>query len=219
MLDRLESAFVGQRQFLDDAGHELQTPLTVLRGHLELLDVGDPEEIAETRELLLDEVDRMARLVGELILLAKSDRPDFVTPRPVDLTALTVDTLAKARGLGDRTWTLDETASVTVPVDEQRLTQALLQLCDNAVKHTGARRRGRARLVVRRRRGAALGARHRPRRGARAPRADLRAVRAQRRARPTTRGSAWACRSCAPSPARTAATCRWRTSSRTARAS
>ena len=137
MLDRLESAFVGQREFLDDAGHELKTPLTVLRGHLELLDVGDPEEIAETRELLLDEVDRMSRLVGELIVLAKSDRPDFVSPRPVDLTGLTVDVLAKARGLGDRTWTLDETASVTVPVDEQRLTQALLQLCDNAIKHTG----------------------------------------------------------------------------------
>ena len=138
MLDRLEAAFVGQRQFLDDAGHELKTPLTVLRDHLELLDVGNPDEIAETRELLLDEVDRMSRLVGELILLAKSDRPDFVTLRPVDLTGLTVDTLAKARGLGDRTWTLDETASVTVPVDEQRLTQALLQLCDNAVKHTAA---------------------------------------------------------------------------------
>ena len=137
MLDRLESAFVGQRQFLDDPGHELKTPLTVPRGHLELLDVGSPEEIAETRELLLDEVDRMARLVGELILLAKSDRPDFVSLRPVDLTGLTVDTLAKARGLGDRTWTLDQTASLTLPVDEQRLTQALLQLCDNAVKHTG----------------------------------------------------------------------------------
>jgi two-component system, OmpR family, sensor kinase len=137
MLDRLEAAFVGQRQFLDDAGHELRTPLTVLRGHLELLDVGSPEEVAETRDLLLDEVDRMSRLVGELILLAQSDRPDFVRPRPVDLTGLTVDTLAKARGLGDRAWTLDETASATVPVDEQRLTQALLQLCDNAVKHTG----------------------------------------------------------------------------------
>lgn len=138
MLDRLEEAFTGQRQFLDDAGHELKTPLTVLRGHLELLDVGSPEEIAETRELLLDEIDRMARLVGDLILLAKSDRPDFITRRPVDLTGLTVDVLAKARGLGDRRWTLDETASVTADVDEQRLTQALLQLCDNAVKHTGS---------------------------------------------------------------------------------
>ena len=138
MLDRLESAFVGQREFLDDAGHELKTPLTVLRGHLEVMGVGSPEEVAETRELLLDEVDRMSRLVGDLILLAKSDRPDFVTLVPVDVAGLTVDVLAKARGLGERAWALDETASVDVFVDEQRLTQALLQLCDNAVKHTGA---------------------------------------------------------------------------------
>ena len=102
LLDRLEAAFTGQRQFLDDAGHELRTPLTVLRGHLELLDVGDPAEVAETRALLLDEVDRMSRLVGDLILLAKSDRPDFVTLRPVDLTTTTVDALAKARGLVER---------------------------------------------------------------------------------------------------------------------
>jgi two-component system OmpR family sensor kinase len=138
MLDRLEAAFVGQRQFLDDAGHELKTPLTVLRGHLELLDTGSPDEVAETRALLLDEVDRMARLVGDLILLAKSDRPDFVTTRPVDLAGLTADVLAKARGLADRTWPLDGAANVTVPLDEQRITQALLQLCDNAVKHTRA---------------------------------------------------------------------------------
>ena len=136
MLDRLEAAFVGQRQFLDDAGHELKTPLTILRGHLEVLDVGSPVEVAETKAILLDELDRMSRLVGDLILLAKRDRPDFVTPAPVDLTELTVEVLAKARGLGDRFWVLDETANVSVEVDEQRLTQALLQLCDNAVKHT-----------------------------------------------------------------------------------
>jgi two-component system OmpR family sensor kinase len=137
MLDRLESAFVGQRQFLDDAGHELRTPLTVLRGHLELLDTGSPAEIAETRELLLDETDRMSRLVGDLVLLAKSDRPDFLRPRPVDLEGLTRDLVAKARGLGDRAWTVDATAEAKVLADEQRLTQAVLQLADNAVKHTG----------------------------------------------------------------------------------
>ncbi|MCD4527252.1 cell wall metabolism sensor histidine kinase WalK [Nocardioides sp. cx-173] len=136
MLERLEAAFVGQRRFLDDAGHELRTPLTVLRGHLELLDTGDPEEVAETRALLLDEVDRMSRLVGDLILLAKSDRPDFVTPAEVDLEHLTEDVLAKARALGDREWLLDATAAVTMHLDGQRLTQALLQLADNAVKHT-----------------------------------------------------------------------------------
>jgi two-component system OmpR family sensor kinase len=136
MLDRLEAAFVGQRQFLDDAGHELRTPLTVLRGHLELLDSNDPEDVAQTRLLLLDEIDRMARLVGDLILLAKSDRPDFLQLGDVDLDGLTRDLVAKARGLGDRDWTLDATARVKVRGDEQRLTQALLQLADNAVKHT-----------------------------------------------------------------------------------
>jgi len=136
MLDRLEHAFTGQRQFLDDAGHELKTPLTVLRGHLELLDSGSPEEVAETRALLLDEVDRMARLVGDLILLAKSDRPDFVTLADVELAPLTEDALAKARALGERDWQLDDAADAVVHADAQRLTQALLQLADNAVKHT-----------------------------------------------------------------------------------
>ncbi|MFC4786519.1 ATP-binding protein [Nocardioides sp. MAHUQ-72] len=136
MLERLEAAFVGQREFLDDAGHELKTPLTVLRGHLELLDTANAADVAETRELLLEEVDRMSRLVGDLILLAKSDRPDFVTTRPADLSRLTEDLLAKARGLGDRRWQLDGVADVKVVVDEQRITQAVLQLADNAVKHT-----------------------------------------------------------------------------------
>ena len=88
MLGRLEEGFNSQRQFLDDAGHELRTPLTVLRGHLELVDHADPDEVAETRELLLDEIDRMSGLVDELILLAKSGRPDFVNPAPTHLAGL-----------------------------------------------------------------------------------------------------------------------------------
>jgi two-component system, OmpR family, sensor kinase len=136
MLVRLEDAFVGQRQFLDDAGHELRTPLTVLRGHLEVLDQGDPDDVAETRALLLDELDRMSRLVGDLILLAKTGRPDFLDIRRVDLEPLTHTVFAKARGLGDRTWVLDGTGEATLPMDEQRITQAVLALADNAVKHT-----------------------------------------------------------------------------------
>lgn len=136
MLDRLEHGVATQRQFLDDAGHELKTPLTVLRGHLELLDVGDEDEIDQTRELLLDEVDRMSRLVGDLIMLTKSRRPDFLSPGPVDLAELTDDLLAKSRGLGPRTWVLDNSAAGIVTLDEQRITQAMLQLADNAVKHT-----------------------------------------------------------------------------------
>ena len=138
MLARLEQGFTSQRQFLDDAGHELRTPLTVLRGHLELVDHADPVEVAETRELLLDEVDRMSGLVDELILLAKTGRPDFVNPAPTRLAVLVTSVHRKATALGDRDWQLGDLPpdDATADLDEQRITQALLQLCDNAVKHT-----------------------------------------------------------------------------------
>ncbi len=137
MLDRLEAAFTGQRQLLDDAGHELRTPLTILQGHLEVLDTDDPRDVAETRELLLDEVDRMRRLVDDLILLAKTERPDFLALGPVDVAALTEAVVAKAAGLGERAWSVDAVADVAVTADQQRITQALLQLAHNAAAHTG----------------------------------------------------------------------------------
>src|SRR5690606_7954921 len=69
MLDRLEAAFAMHREFLDDAGHELRTPITIIRGHLELVDVDDPADVTETRDLALDELDRMHRMVDELVIL------------------------------------------------------------------------------------------------------------------------------------------------------
>ena len=136
MLDRLEAAFVSQRQFLDDAGHELRTPLTVLSGHLELLDPANPAEVDATRQLLLDEVERMARLTRDLIMLAKADRPDFLRSETVDVGELVEDLVAKVRGLGERDWRHDGAPAATADLDRQRVTQAVLQLVDNAVRHT-----------------------------------------------------------------------------------
>ena len=136
MLDRLEDAFATQRRLLDDAAHELRTPLTVLRGHLEVVDTADAQDVEATRTLLLDEVDRMARLVSDLLLLAKAQRPDFVRAEPTDVEALTHGALERARGLGDRSWVLDAAAPALVSLDAQRITQALLQLAHNAVQHT-----------------------------------------------------------------------------------
>ena len=158
MLDRLETAFDSQRLLLDDAGHELRTPLTILRGHLELLDPADASDTAATRALALDEVDRMHRLVEDLVTLAKAERPDFVRLAPVDLGRLTDDVLDKARALGERRWGIDERTSATGWIDAQRITQALLQLAANAVKFSAdgttiafgsAVRNGRVRLWVR----------------------------------------------------------------------
>jgi len=138
MLDRIEAAFAAQRQLLDDAGHELRTPLTVLQGHLEVLVASDPRDVEATRTLLLDEIDRMSRLVDDLLMLAKARRPDFVMREPTDVDQLTRGALDRARGLGERTWVLEDSAQVHASLDAQRLTQALLQLCDNAVKHTAS---------------------------------------------------------------------------------
>jgi two-component system, OmpR family, sensor kinase len=136
MLGRLERAFQGQRSFLDDAGHELRTPLTILHGHLELVDPADPEDVTRTRALLLDEVQRMGRLVEEMILLTKAERPDFVRLEPLAVDEVLEAVLEKARGLGDRAWQIEARAGCAAWLDDQRLTQALVQLAHNAVKHT-----------------------------------------------------------------------------------
>ncbi|HSK28119.1 MAG TPA: ATP-binding protein [Jiangellales bacterium] len=136
MLDRLQDAFAAQRRFLDDAGHELRTPVTIVRGHLELMDEEDPGDVRETRALVIDELDRMARLVDDLSTLAKSERPDFLHLDEVEVGSLTDDVLDKVRGLGERDWTLDGRGEALVRADPQRLTQALVQLAANAVAHS-----------------------------------------------------------------------------------
>ncbi|MGA4842472.1 ATP-binding protein [Streptomyces sp. G45] len=135
MLDRLERAFAAQREFVDDAGHELRTPITIVRGHLELMG-DDPAEREETIRLVTDELDRMSRIVEDLLLLAKAERPDFIAPEPVQLAELTADVFVKARTLGERDWQLAEVADREAVLDPQRITQAMVQLAQNAVQHT-----------------------------------------------------------------------------------
>jgi two-component system, OmpR family, sensor kinase len=137
MLDRVEGAFRSQRQFIDDAGHELRTPITVIRGHLELLG-DDPRERAEVRTIVIDELDRMNRMVNELLLLARAERPDFLRLAEVDVGACTAEVQAKAATLADRDWLDGGRAQVVVVADRQRLTQAWMQLAQNAVQHTAA---------------------------------------------------------------------------------
>jgi signal transduction histidine kinase len=136
MLDRLDRAFRAQRRFVDDAGHELKTPLTIVRGHLELLE-DDPKEREEALALVMDELDRMSRIVEDLLLLAKHVQPDFLDLATVDVGGLTDDVYAKATALAPREWVLEQRGRGVIVADRQRLTQALLQLAHNAVRHGG----------------------------------------------------------------------------------
>jgi two-component system, OmpR family, sensor kinase len=135
MLDRLEAAFATQKSFLSDAGHELRTPITIIRGHLELMD-DDPEQRRETVALVMDELERMSRLVDDLLLLARARRPDFLRPEVVDVDDLTRELFAKASGLAQREWRLEEVGAGLIVADRQRITQALMNLSQNAVQHT-----------------------------------------------------------------------------------
>ena len=135
MLDRLDAAFASQRSLVRDAGHELRTPITIVRGHLELLG-DDPVERRETIELVTDELDRMSRFVDDLLLLARAERPDFLQLETVELESLTNELVAKAGALAPRDWRLDAASHGMVVVDRQRLTQAIMNLAHNAVQQT-----------------------------------------------------------------------------------
>src|SRR5918995_560442 len=157
MLDRLEEAFASQRRFLSDAGHELRTPITIVRGHLEVMG-DDPEERRETVELVTDELDRMGRLVDDLLLLARARRPDFLRIERISLEELSEEMLAKASALAPREWRLRRSDAAMIEGGRQRLTQAVLNLAQNAADHTsggdeiaiGAEgRNGEARIWVR----------------------------------------------------------------------
>jgi signal transduction histidine kinase len=135
MVGRLERAFAAQQAFLSDVGHELRTPITIVRGHLELLG-DDPAERRETVALVVDELDRMSRMVNDLLMLARAERPDFLRLAQVDVGAMMVDVYAKATALGARDWQLGTVDAVRVRADRQRLEQALMQLVQNAVQFT-----------------------------------------------------------------------------------
>ena len=135
MLDRLEAAIASQKAFISDAGHELRTPITIIRGHLEFLGE-DPKERRETIELVTDELDRMARFVDDLLLLAKAERPDFLRMERLDLDLFTHEVFAKASALAPRDWRLERIGRGSLVADGQRLTQAIMNLSNNAAEHT-----------------------------------------------------------------------------------
>lgn len=138
MLDRLDTGFRAQRQFLDDVAHDLRTPITIARGHLEVPG-DDPAEREEAVAVVLDELDRMGRSVSDLLVLAKAERPDFLLVQSVDFHDLIGDVVQRASALARRTWKVDaapQPGALVGPGDPDRLIQAMLNLAVNAVEHT-----------------------------------------------------------------------------------
>lgn len=140
MLDRIDVAAARERTFMSSVGHELRTPITIARGHLELLtgDEGaDPEAVAETVGIVRDELGRMSRLVDDLMAIARAEMEDFIRPREVDVVAWFEELELKLRGVpGAERVRVDPPPALVVRADPDRLAQAVLNLVNNAVVHT-----------------------------------------------------------------------------------
>jgi signal transduction histidine kinase len=121
-----------QERFLHDASHELRTPVTIARGHLELLRRDQP---APELEVALDELGRMERIVERLLLLAKSEQQGFVFEE-IDLEAYLSDLFIRWSEVAPRAWRLDVDVAGPLVVDPEALRDALDALLENAVKYT-----------------------------------------------------------------------------------
>ncbi len=127
-----------QRTFLQDAAHQLKTPITIALGHAELL----AAELAGHREqqdvyVMVGELTRLKSLSERLLLIAASQDPEFLCLAPVALDAFLVEALRRWQPTARRVWATGRLDAVTVPADHERLGLALDALLENAVQHTG----------------------------------------------------------------------------------
>jgi signal transduction histidine kinase len=124
-----------QERFIQDASHELRTPVTIARGHLELVrrEGGEPRH---ELDVALEELQRIDHIVDHLLLLATADQPDFLALEEIDLEAFLEDVFMRWSEVAPRAWRLAAAAAGTLWADPERLRAALDALLENAVKYT-----------------------------------------------------------------------------------
>jgi signal transduction histidine kinase len=126
-----------QRDFVRDASHELRTPITVARGHLDLVRslVGEPQALDDL-DVVRDELERLAVLSERLLLLAAADHPEFLSIREVDVGALLAETVRRWHPAADRAWSLEVGQDAVVEADPDRLAVAIDAVIENALDAT-----------------------------------------------------------------------------------
>ena len=126
-----------QRRFLQDASHQLRTPITIALGHAELL-AGGLTGNQETHdiEVVLGELNRLRRIAERLLVIAAAEGPEFLQTEAVELDGFTMEILRRWQPTADRCWQLGRLDKVTVRADRERLGLAVDALLENAVRHT-----------------------------------------------------------------------------------
>jgi signal transduction histidine kinase len=125
-----------ERRFIQNASHELRTPITVAIGHAELLQrATDLSTMEADARVVTEELMRLRRLADRLLLLAAADDPDFLHKKPIEVEPVLVEALHRWSPT-PRHWRLGPTDEAVVNADADRLALALDALVENAVKHT-----------------------------------------------------------------------------------
>lgn len=139
MNDEAERLLATQRRFLEDASHQLRTPITIALGHSELL-AGQLAENQQKRDInvVVGELNRLRVLSERLLLIAASANPDFLRPEPVELDQLMGDAVWRWRPAADRHWQLGQFDEATALADSERLGLAIDAMVENAIQHTTA---------------------------------------------------------------------------------
>ncbi|OGR95945.1 MAG: hypothetical protein A2V88_10185 [Elusimicrobia bacterium RBG_16_66_12] len=160
MLERLDRAFREQRNFLYDVSHDLRTPLTALRGNIDVLLMDDKLDEGIRRQLqqMSAETGRLIRLTNNLLYMASADVGREAERRPVELDIVCLEVYRQARDLRpDVKMRLGNEDQVTVMGDRDLLKQMILNLVENGVKYTRSggrvtlslfKRDGQAAIVV-----------------------------------------------------------------------
>jgi signal transduction histidine kinase len=128
-----------QRRFLQDAAHQLRTPITIALGHAELLATAvNGQQEAEDIDVVIGELSRLRRISERLLIIAAAADPAFLHPEPVALDQLVAELIRRWRPAAARSWRIARLDQATVQADRERLGLALDALLENAVRHTGS---------------------------------------------------------------------------------
>jgi len=141
MLERLDNFFQAQVRLSADVSHELRTPLTIIRGNVDMLRRADdsPADRAEALNAIESALNRMSRLVSDLLLLSQADAGMTLKMQPLDLDGVILDAFQQAHALRNGVeLKLGHADPARVIGDADRLKQLLINLMENAIKHTPA---------------------------------------------------------------------------------
>jgi signal transduction histidine kinase len=140
LLGRIDNLFEAQQRFLADASHEIRTPLAAMQGNIEILQRGaarDKELLEESLRDMQNESARLIRLVNDLLMLARNESAANMRFVLVDMATLLLEVVRELKPLANGvSLTLDARTVVFVEGDRDRIKQALINVCMNALQHT-----------------------------------------------------------------------------------